>query len=104
MERIRNDLTHEVPNDFTHEVLNSLGMLQDYLHLIEEGNAKFAKSIYDSITKIYSGVGIELSEDSDISDEEGNPAPEYVFEKIKGGENVLKCPSHCFSSLRMKSL
>ena len=57
--------------------------------MIEEGNAKFAKSIYDSITKIYSGVGIELSEDSDISDEEGNPAPEYVFEKIKGREIVF---------------
>ena len=43
---------------------------QDHLHLVEEGDNKFAKSISDMITNIYSGIKVDYSSDSDSEDEE----------------------------------
>lgn len=62
--------------------LNTSYYFHDYLHLVEEGDEKFAKSIYDVITKVYSGVKIEMSSDSEISDDEGDNG--YTFERVRG--------------------
>ena len=42
----------------------------DHLHLVEEGDDKFAKSISDMITKIYSGIKPDYSSDSDSEEDE----------------------------------
>ena len=48
--------------------LNTQLFYTDHLHLVEPGNEKFAKSIYDMIMKLMQGVKIdyELSSDEDV--------------------------------------
>ncbi|XP_012556964.2 serine/arginine repetitive matrix protein 1 isoform X1 [Hydra vulgaris] len=49
--------------------LNTKYYFHDHLHLVEEGDEKFGKAIFDIITKIYGGVKIEMSSDSELSDD-----------------------------------
>ena len=78
-----------LPEDGT---LNTSYYFHDYLHLLEEGDMKFAKSIYDIITKVYSGVKIEMSSDSEISGDEGNKS--YMFERVKGEPRGINSPDN----------
>ena len=50
--------------------LNTSYYFHDHLHLVEEGDEKFAKSIYEIITKVYSGIKVEMSSDSELSGDE----------------------------------
>lgn len=51
----------------------------DHLHLVEEGDDKFAKSISDMVMLVYSGGKPVYSSDSDVSDAEANDS--YTFER-----------------------
>lgn len=50
--------------------LNTTYYFQDHLHLVEEGDEKFGKAIHDIISHVYSGNKVDMSSDSEISDDE----------------------------------
>lgn len=50
-------------------MLNAQYYFHDYLHLVEEGDEKFAKAIYQMITVVFGGQTVHLS-DTDISDDD----------------------------------
>ena len=62
--------------------LNTVYYFHDHLHLVEEGDEKFAKSIYNIITKVYSNIKIDMSSESEASGDEGNSS--FKLERQKG--------------------
>ena len=61
----------------------------DFLHLIEEGNEKFAKSIYEAIVKVSQGNVVDLVEDCKRSrSKSGSTAPPPKTQQKQNGQTT----------------